>query len=174
LKYGIYGLSLTNIYNFAERGITMKPILILLLIIVVATTTLLTTTPIQVQATTGMSGEPHGGGQDNPQPDRVGAGDDNEDDVQDTPRDGPGGDDATGDDTGEENCWGKVTSDAARTFEPGEFGSHASDPVQRPGDTDNETPREGVGNQQEGHPSDHADGVGSAFDSDDTETCDND
>jgi hypothetical protein len=152
----------------------MKPILILLLIIVVATTTLLTTTPIQVQATTGMSGEPHGGGQDNPQPDRVGAGDDNEDDVQDTPRDGPGGDDATGDDTGEENCWGKVTSDAARTFEPGEFGSHASDPVQRPGDTDNETPREGVGNQQEGHPSDHADGVGSAFDSDDTETCDND
>ena len=90
----------------------MKPILILLLAIVAATTTLLTTTPIQVQATTGMSGEPHGGGQDNPQPDRVGAGDDNEDGVQDTPRDGPGGDDATGDDTGEENCWGKVTSDA--------------------------------------------------------------
>jgi hypothetical protein len=171
LKYGIYDLPLTNIYNIAECGITMKPILILLLIIVAATTTLLTTTPIQVQATTGMSGEPHGRGQDNPQPDRVGAGDDNEDDVQDTPRDGPGGDDATGDDTGEENCWGKVTSDAARTFDPGVFGQHASNPT---GDADRDTPREGVGNQDEGNPSDHADSVGPAFDSDNTEECDND
>ena len=56
-----------------------------------------------------MSGEPHGGGQDNPQPDRVGAGDDNEDSVQLRLGMGPGGNDATGDDTGEENCWGKVT-----------------------------------------------------------------
>ena len=81
------------------------------------------------------------------QRDRVGADDD------EVSRDGP-------DDEGEENCWGKVTSDAARTFEPGEFGAHASNPT---GDEDNDTPREGVGNQDEDHPSDHADTVGGAF-----------
>ena len=81
------------------------------------------------------------------QKDRVGADDD------EVSRDGP-------DDEGEENCWGKVTSDAARTFEPGEFGAHASNPT---GDEDNDTPREGVGNQDEDHPSDHADTVGGAF-----------
>ena len=81
------------------------------------------------------------------QRDRVGADDD------EVTRDGP-------DDEDEENCWGKVTSDAARTFEPGEFGAHASNPT---GDADNDTPREGVGNQDEDHPSDHADTVGGAF-----------
>ena len=81
------------------------------------------------------------------QKDRVGADDD------EVTRDGP-------DDEGEENCWGKVTSDAARTFEPGDFGAHASNPT---GDEDNDTPREGVGNQDEDHPSDHADTVGGAF-----------
>ena len=86
----------------------------------------------------------------NPQPDRVGNDHDEDDEVT---RDGP-------DDDGEENCWGKVTSDAARTFEPGEFGAHASNPT---GDEDNDTPREGVGNQDEDHPSDHADTVGGAF-----------
>ena len=42
------------------------------------------------------------------------------------------------------------------------IGEHSSDPV--PGDDDNETPREGVGNQREGHPSDHADQVGGLAD----------
>ena len=58
------------------------------------------------------------------------------------------------------NCWGKVTSDFTTTKDGDGGGdmSHASDPV--PGDSDSETPREGVGNQNEGHPSDHADTVG--------------
>jgi hypothetical protein len=70
-------------------------------------------------------------------------------------RDGP-------DDEGEENCWGDVSSDAAQRddSQPG-LGEHSGDPV--PGDEDNETPREGVGNQDEDHPSDHADSVGGAF-----------
>jgi hypothetical protein len=50
--------------------------------------------------------------------------------------------------------------DGARTLEPGEFGQHAANPT---GDDDNDTPREGVGNQDEDHPSDHADSVGGAF-----------
>ena len=108
---------------------------------------------VNVSASTGMGGDPPGKGQDNPQPDRV----DNEDEKD---RDGPGGESAEGDDDGEANCWGKVTSDGTRTLEPGEFGQHAANPT---GDDDNDTPREGVGNQDEDHPSDHADSVGGAF-----------
>jgi hypothetical protein len=108
---------------------------------------------VNVSASTGMGGDPPGKGQDNPQPDRVG----NEDEKD---RDGPGGESAEGDDEGEANCWGKVTSDGTRTLEPGEFGQHAANPT---GDDDNDTPREGVGNQDEDHPSDHADSVGGAF-----------
>jgi hypothetical protein len=115
-------------------------------------------TTIPVFASTGMGGDPPGTGQDNPQPDRVGADDD------EVERDGP-------DEKEDANCWGKVTSDATNDNDGDglggrEFGSHASDPVQRPGDTDNETPREGVGNQDEDHPSDHADTVGPRFGSD--------
>ena len=108
---------------------------------------------VNVSASTGMGGDPPGKGKDNPQPDRVG----NEDEKD---RDGPGGESAEGDDEGEANCWGKVTSDGTRTLEPGEFGQHAANPT---GDDDNDTPREGVGNQDEDHPSDHADSVGGAF-----------
>ena len=108
---------------------------------------------VNVSASTGMGGDPPGKGQDNPQPDRVG----NEDEKD---RDGPGGESAEGDDEGEANCWGKVTSDGTRTLEPGEFGQHAANPT---GDDDNDTPREGVGNQDEDHPSDHADSVSDAF-----------
>ena len=108
---------------------------------------------VNVSASTGMGGDPPGKGQNNPQPDRVG----NEDEKD---RDGPGGESAEGDDEGEANCWGKVTSDGTRTLEPGEFGQHAANPT---GDNDNDTPREGVGNQDEDHPSDHADSVGGAF-----------
>jgi hypothetical protein len=89
----------------------------------------------------------------NPQPDRVGNDHDEDDEVT---RDGP-------DDKGEENCWGKVTSSLTQNDDdqPG-IGEHSSDP--RPGDDDNETPREGVGNQDEDHPSDHADTVGGLAD----------
>ena len=84
----------------------------------------------------------------------------------DADRDGPGGDDETPDeeeDDGDSNCWGKVTSSLTQNDDgkPG-IGEHSSDP--RPGDDDNETPREGVGNQQESHPSDHADTVGGLAD----------
>ena len=101
------------------------------------------------------------------QPDRVGNDDDTDTDAD---RDGPGGaggstgdpgqgDTGDGSDDGEQNCWGKVTSGLAHKDDgkPG-IGEHSSDPV--PNNEDNETPREGVGNQQEGHPSDHADTVG--------------
>jgi hypothetical protein len=108
---------------------------------------------VNVSASTGMGRDPPGKGQDNPQQDRVG----NEDEKD---RDGPGVESAEGDDEGEANCWGKVTSDGTRTLEPGEFGQHAANPT---GDDDNDTPREGVGNQDEDHPSDHADSVGGAF-----------
>jgi hypothetical protein len=68
----------------------------------------------------------------NPQPDRVGNDHDEDDEVT---RDGP-------DDEGEENCWGKVTSDfASEEGEPGDVGEHSSNPT---GDEDNDTPREGV------------------------------
>jgi hypothetical protein len=105
------------------------------------------------------------------QKDRVGndhSNDDDETNDEDADRDGPGGDDGedqtNDDDTDEQNCWGKVTSDGARTLDPGDFGAHASNPT---GDADNDTPREGVGNQNEGHPSDHADTVGGAFSDED-------
>jgi hypothetical protein len=119
-------------------------------------------------ATTGMGNcndEPEGC---IPQKDRVGADNDDPDNAgEDADRDGPGGDDGVGqetdDDEGEANCWGKVTSSLTQNEDdqPG-IGEHSSDPV--PNDGDNETPREGVGNQKEGHPSDHADTVGGLAD----------
>ena len=54
------------------------------------------------------------------------------------------------------NCWGEINSGLAQAS--GGVGQHASDPT--PGD---DTPRLGVGNQPEGHPSDHADTVGPLF-----------
>jgi hypothetical protein len=119
------------------------------------------TVPITVHATTGMSNCTQDPDREdcNPQPDRVG------NDNAEVDRDGPGGDDGdpTDDDTGEANCWGKVTSSLTQNDDdqPG-IGEHSSDPV--PNDDDNETPREGVGNQNEGHPSDHADTVGGLAD----------
>lgn len=124
--------------------------------IAIATTTMtMTTSP--VFASTGMSNcteEPEND-DCNPQPDRVGNDHDEDDEVT---RDGP-------DEKDDANCWGKVSSEFAQRDDgqPG-GGHHASDPV--PGDDDNETPREGVGNQDEDHPSDHADTVGPRFGSD--------
>ena len=96
-----------------------------------------------------------------PQKERTGndhSNDDDETNDEDADRDGPDEDSA--------NCWGKVTSDFTTTKDGDGGGdmSHASDPVG--GDSDQETPREGVGNQNEGHPSDHGDTVGPQFGSD--------
>ncbi|HYZ94211.1 MAG TPA: hypothetical protein VE566_00460, partial [Nitrososphaeraceae archaeon] len=116
---------------------------------------------VNVSASTGMSNcteEPES--EDcNPQPDRVG---NDHDENNEVTRDGP-------DEQEDANCWGKVTSDFTSQRDGdgrgGQvFGQHASDPVG--GDSDNETPREGVGNQDEDHPSDHADTVGPRFGSD--------
>lgn len=110
-----------------------------------------TSTTAPLFATTGMSNctEEPDNDDCNPQPDRVGNDHDEDNEVN---RDGP-------DDEGEANCWGKVSSGLAQKDDgkPG-LGEHSSDPVG--GDDDNETPREGVGNQAEDHPSDHADTVG--------------
>jgi hypothetical protein len=134
-------------------------------------------TTLPVFASTGMS---HCNDEDdadnadcNDQPDRVGNDEEND---EDAPRDGPGGEDGTPEeeDEGEANCWGKVTSDAVSENDDDgiggrEFGEHTSNPVNDPDteEEDNETPREGVGNQEEGHPSDHADSVGGAFSNED-------
>ena len=102
-----------------------------------------------------------------PQKERTGndhSNDDDETNDEDADRDGPDEDSA--------NCWGKVTSDFTTTKDGDGGGdmSHASDPVG--GDSDQETPREGVGNQNEGHPSDHGDTVGPQFGSDEPCTQD--
>ena len=105
----------------------------------------------------------------NPQPDRVGNDHDENDEVT---RDGP-------DEKEDANCWGKVTSDFTTTQDGDggggrSFGEHTSNPVNDPDteEEDNETPREGVGNQDEDHPSDHADTVGPRFGSDEECTQD--
>ena len=132
---------------------------------VLAIGTMTITTPTTTYATTGM-GNCKDQDDCTRQPDRVGADADDPDNAgEDAARDGPGGSDTdpNDDDTGEANCWGKVTSSLTQNDDdqPG-IGEHSSDP--RPGDDDNETPREGVGNQKEGHPSDHADTVGGLAD----------
>jgi hypothetical protein len=145
--------------------------IVLLSAIMAGTITIVNTTPGVVFSTTGMSDcrDPDNDNPDcNDQPDRVGNDDDTDTDAD---RDGPGGeggsagDPGQGEDDGrtEANCWGKVTSSLTQNDDgkPG-IGEHSSDPV--PGDDDNETPREGVGNQREGHPSDHADTVGGLAD----------
>jgi hypothetical protein len=127
------------------------------------------TTAAPLSATTGMSNctEDPTNEDCNPQPDRVG---NDNDPSQDADRDGPGGDDTdeTDNDEGDANCWGQVSKGLAQKNDgkPG-LGEHSSDPVGD--DEDNETPREGVGNQREGHPSDHADTVGGLVDDRDTD-----
>ena len=69
------------------------------------------------------------------------------------------------------NCFGKVISREAQEHkdpESGEerLGEHARDPLS--GDADNETPRQGIGNQDQGHPAAHG-AFNSQFDDDDAE-----
>ena len=60
------------------------------------------------------------------------------------------------------NCFGEINTGAAQIedSQPG-LGEHASDPI--PGDDDRETPRAGVGNQDEDTPGEHAQTVGPAI-----------
>lgn len=134
-------------------------LLAIAMVLAIGTMTTITTTTTQTFATAGMGNCKDDPDEEcTPQRDRVGNDDPNDEDVD---RDGPGGEDGdpNDNDEGEANCWGKVTSGLAHNNDgkPG-IGEHSSDPV--PNDGDNETPREGVGNQREGHPSDHADTVG--------------
>ena len=140
---------------------------VFLMLILTMSVSAVATSTTTTYATTGMGNcrdEPEGC---IPQKDRVGADNDDPDNPgEDADRDGPGGSDEspeTEEDEGEANCWGKVTSSLTQNDDdqPG-IGEHSSDPV--PNDGDNETPREGVGNQREGHPSDHADTVGGLAD----------
>ena len=68
------------------------------------------------------------------------------------------------------NCFGKVISHEAQEHkenpDEGTLGEHSRDPV--PGDDDNETPRQGIGNQDQGHPAAHG-AFNSQFDEDDEE-----
>jgi hypothetical protein len=135
-------------------------------LLLLAGTSTVATYSIPAQASTGMSDCNNGAEEDSEdcgrQADRVG---NDEEGDEDADRDGP-------DEQEDANCWGKVTSDFTTTKDGDGGGdmSHASDPVR--GDDDNETPREGVGNQNEGHPSDHGDTVGPQFGSDEACTQD--
>ena len=115
-------------------------------------------------ADNGNAGE---GGNGDTQPDRVGSHDD------DSQTSGEGADpdgtvtdpDITGDDetvdegdTVDADCFGKVIQHEAQEHkeegsDEGILGEHSRDPV--PGDSDNETPRQGIGNQDQGHPAAH-------------------
>ena len=140
---------------------------VLVVAAVLTTMTIAVAVPTPTFASTGMSNctEDPTSEDCNPQPDRVGNDHDEDDEVT---RDGP-------DEKNDANCWGKVTSDFTTTKDGDGGGSmsHASDPAPDPGDEDaspneidRDTPREGVGNQDEDHPSDHGDTVGPRFGSD--------
>ncbi len=73
-------------------------------------------------------------------------------------------------DTVKADCFGKVNQHQAQEHKDdpneGTLGSHASDPVPEvPG---NETPRQGIGNQDQGHPAAHG-AFNSQFEEDDAE-----
>lgn len=75
-------------------------------------------------------------------------------------------------DTVNADCFGKVISFRAQEHkenpDEGTLGSHASDPVpELPG---SETPRQGIGNQDQGHPAAHG-AFNSQFDPDDAENA---
>lgn len=77
-------------------------------------------------------------------------------------------------DTVKADCFGKVISFRAQEHkenpDEGTLGSHASDPVpELPG---NETPRQGIGNQDQGHPAAHG-AFNSQFQADDAENVAN-
>ncbi len=122
-----------------------------------------TDTEAATDPTPGVGNNDNPRGQDNPQPDRVGSHDE-----QTSPESNPGStvtDDTLCDVTTVEgcstevdkNCFGKVISERAQDHkedpEEGTLGSHSRDPV--PELEGNETPRQGIGNQDQGHPAAH-------------------
>lgn len=135
-----------------------------------------TTTATNEDPTPGVGNNDNPLGQDNPQPGRVGS----HDTEGTSSRDGniitdPTLCDVTDnpecDTTVTSNCFGKVISHEAQEHkEPGStegtLGEHSRDPV--PGIIGNETPRQGIGNQDQGHPAAHG-AFNSQFDEDDEE-----
>jgi hypothetical protein len=77
-------------------------------------------------------------------------------------------------DTVKADCFGKVISHEAQEHkedpDEGTLGSHSSDPV--PEISGNETPRQGIGNQDQGHPSAHG-AFNSQFEEEDAENVEN-
>jgi len=143
------------------------PVILTLVIMTITTTTLASIANVNAQ--TEVNG--------NTQPGRVGSHD------QQTSGDGAnaGGtvtdQTITGDpdvvdssDTVKADCFGKVISHEAQEHkedpDEGTLGSHSSDPV--PEISGNETPRQGIGNQDQGHPAAHG-AFNSQFDPDDAE-----
>lgn len=160
--------------------------LVLFLAAVIAGTTTIMTNSALAQEDPGNgnsdnvadNGNAGDGGNGDTQPDRVGS----HDNDQQTSGEGAGqggtvtdptipDDETGGDDTVTANCFGKVISHEAQEHkdpDSGEevLGFHSRDPV--PGDSDNETPRQGIGNQDQGHPAAHG-AFNSQFDDDDAE-----
>lgn len=150
---------------------------------VTTTTTTTTTAAAAEDPTPGIGNNDNPLGQDNPQPGRVG----NHDDAQQTSGEGAntggtvtdptlcstasGANNPDCSTTVTANCFGKVIQHEAQEHkEPGStegtLGEHSRDPVPEiPG---NETPRQGIGNQDQGHPAAHG-AFNSQFDEDDEE-----
>jgi hypothetical protein len=139
---------------------------LVILTLIIMTTTLMTsvsTTNVQAKST---------------QPDRVGIHDNNQQTSGEGAKGGTVTDPTiTGDptvvdptDTVKADCFGKVIQHRAQEHkenpDEGTLGSHASDPVPEiPG---HETPRQGIGNQDQGHPAAHG-AFNSQFQPDDAE-----
>jgi hypothetical protein len=150
--------------------IRQLPVLVILTMVVMTITTMTSIT------TTNVNAQSQGPG--NTQPDRVGS----HDDSKQTSGEGANGGTVTdptitGDptvvdstDTVNANCWGKVIQHEAQEHktdpEEGTLGQHSSDPV--PQVKGNETPRQGIGNQNQGHPSAHG-AFNSQFEEEDAE-----
>jgi hypothetical protein len=144
------------------------PIILIVVIMTITTVTSLTTSNVNAQS------QGHG----DTQPNRVGT----HDNVAQTSGAGAQGGTVTdstitGDpavvDSGDivnANCWGKVIQHQAQEHkddpQEGTLGSHSSDPV--PAISGNETPRQGIGNQNQGHPAAHG-AFNSQFEADDAE-----
>lgn len=134
----------------------------------ITTMTSITTTSVHAQSQ----------GSGNTQPDRVGSHDDSKQTSGEGAKGGTVTDPTiTGDptvvdstDTVNANCWGKVIQHEAQEHktdpEEGTLGEHSSDPV--PQVEGNETPRQGIGNQNQGHPSAHG-AFNSQFEEEDAE-----
>lgn len=151
----------------------MKQLLVLVILTMVIMTITAMTSSVSAQGQANGRNNPNGVG--DTQPGRVGS-----HDQQTSPNGANAGGTVTdptitGDptvvdpgDTVKADCFGKVISHRAQEHkdnpDEGTLGSHASDPV--PEIAGNETPRQGIGNQNQGHPAAHG-AFNSQFDPDD-------